>query len=79
MRIRVDGSRVINQWRDQTTRSFIATRRMTAGEHEVRVEWYERSAKAVARVNWRPIPPPTGGRSLSASVWSMLRRSLVSD
>jgi glucose/arabinose dehydrogenase len=55
IRVRVDGSRVINQWRDQTTRMFIATRRMTAGEHEVRVEWYERSAKALAKVSWGPI------------------------
>jgi hypothetical protein len=60
IRVRVDGSRVINKWRDQTTRTFIATRRMTAGEHEVRVEWYERSAKAVAKVSWVPIRGSTG-------------------
>jgi PKD repeat protein len=52
IRVWVDGSRLINQWRNQTIRTFTATRAMTAAEHEVRVEWYERTAEAVARVSW---------------------------
>ncbi len=52
IRVYVDGTLVINQWRDQSTRTFTATRSMTAGEHEVRVEWYERTNRAVAQVSW---------------------------
>jgi PKD repeat protein len=52
IRVWVDGLLLINQWRRQSTRTFTATRAMTAGEHEVRIEWYERTARALARVSW---------------------------
>jgi hypothetical protein len=41
--------------RNKTTGTFTATRAMTAGEREVRVEWYERLAEAVAQVSWAPL------------------------
>jgi hypothetical protein len=53
VRVRLDGSVVIDQWRDQAAATFVALRTVGAGAHDITVEYYERSGQAVARVSWR--------------------------
>jgi hypothetical protein len=48
----VDGGRIIDAWRDQPPTEYRATRSLTAGEHEVKVEYYENGGGAVAQVGW---------------------------
>ncbi len=52
IRVWVDGASVINAWRDQAPTTYQATVPLTAGTHEVRVEYYERGGGAVAEVSW---------------------------
>jgi hypothetical protein len=52
VRVWVDGSLIIDAWRDQGATEYRATRTLTAGEHEVKVEYYENGGGAVARVRW---------------------------
>ena len=55
VRVFVDGSRVIDRWVDvdsTTPAIYTATRTLTAGEHEVKVEYYERSGVAEIQVSW---------------------------
>lgn len=52
VRIWVDEEPVIDEWQDQSATTYTATREMTAGEHEVRVEYYENWGDAVTRVAW---------------------------
>ena len=52
IRVWVDGASVINAWRDQAPTTYQATVPLTAGTHEVRVEYYERGGGAVAEVRW---------------------------
>ena len=54
----VDGTLVINAWVDQGPTTYTATRTLTAGVHQVRVEYYEREVGAVAQVSWSGAPPP---------------------
>ena len=49
IRLWVDGSLVINAWIDQGATTYTATRTLTAGQHEVKVEYYENAWDAVAR------------------------------
>jgi glucose/arabinose dehydrogenase len=61
IRVWVDGTPVIDAWVDQPPSTYQATRSLTAGDHEVKVEYYENGGGAVARVNWQltqPPPPP---------------------
>jgi hypothetical protein len=44
----VDGDVVIDGWRDQSPTTYYADVRLTAGEHTVVVEYYQRSGGAVA-------------------------------
>jgi hypothetical protein len=53
VRVLLDGSRVIDQWRDQSATTYLALRTVAAGTHDVSVEYYERSGQATARVSWR--------------------------
>jgi hypothetical protein len=56
LRVFIDGQKRLEQWRDQivTTYSFDVT--MTAGNHEIVFEYYERTGSAVAQLHWSPAP-----------------------
>ncbi|PYM22709.1 MAG: hypothetical protein DMD78_13750, partial [Candidatus Rokuibacteriota bacterium] len=60
IRVFLDGSLIIDQWHDQPATTYTATRVITAGLHEVKVEYYERGGDAVAKVSWSGgTPAPT--------------------
>jgi chitodextrinase len=62
LRLWVDGALVIDAWKEQAPTTYQATRTLTAGEHALKVEYYENGGGAVARVGWQlnqlPPPPP---------------------
>jgi hypothetical protein len=67
IRVWVDGTQVIDAWKDQPPTTYQATRSLTAGEHVVKVEYYENGVGAVAKVSWQqsqspPAPSCTAGR-----------------
>jgi hypothetical protein len=60
IRLFLDGVQIIDGWRDQPATTYTATRTVTAGEHEVKVEYYDRQWDAVAQVSWvAGVPAPT--------------------
>lgn len=54
VRVWIDGVLIINAWRDQAPTTYTATRTLTAGNHEVRMEYYENAWGAVAQLSWAP-------------------------
>jgi hypothetical protein len=48
----VDGSLLINEWRDGARRDITADIPLTAGYHTLRVEYYEATGQASARLRW---------------------------
>ncbi|MEX0621419.1 MAG: Ig-like domain-containing protein [Candidatus Woykebacteria bacterium] len=52
MRVYVDGNIIIDQWQDQGATTYTADRTLTAGKHNVLVEYYENAGQAVARLGW---------------------------
>ena len=52
IRLYVDGAMVIDEWQDGARRERTSERQLTAGSHDLRVEYYERRGVAVARVWW---------------------------
>jgi hypothetical protein len=52
VRLWVDGTPIIDAWRDQAATTYQVTRYIPAGTHDVRVEYYERTGEAVAQVSW---------------------------
>jgi glucose/arabinose dehydrogenase len=56
IRVRVDGELLIDEWRDQDTTTFAATRALSAGPHQVQIEWYEARGDAVAGLSWARQP-----------------------
>ena len=52
IRVFVDGSRIINGWKDQSSTSYVQARWMRSGEHSVVVEYYEHGGDAVAGLQW---------------------------
>jgi hypothetical protein len=54
IRVYLDGTLVIDQWKDQSATTYTASRTVTAGNHEVKVEYYENGGDAVANVAVTP-------------------------
>lgn len=55
VRVFVDGVLIIDRWVDvgsTTPAVYTATHTLTAGEHEVKVEYYERTGVAEIQVSW---------------------------
>jgi LysM repeat protein len=61
VRVYVDGERIIDGWRDGGLRTYSADRSMLAGDHTVRVEYYDRTQIAQAYFWWKMVsgPAPT--------------------
>ncbi len=52
----VDSDLIINQWNDHAVLTFTADKRLSAGHHLIKVEFYENTGYAVARVSWELVP-----------------------
>jgi hypothetical protein len=55
IRLYLDGALILDQWRDQPAATYSVERALTAGAHNLRVEYYERAGGAVARVWWERV------------------------
>ena len=56
VRLYVDGHLVIDQWRETAPAVSLADLDLVAGFHQVRMEYYEASGGAVARLSWSRLP-----------------------
>lgn len=71
MRLFVDGVLLIDTWQDGARRELTADRRMTPGQHALRVEYYERGGNAIAQVCWEKISSTvTGDVRWRGEYWS---------
>lgn len=52
MRLWVDEVLLIDEWQNQPATQYEAVHTLTAGEHEVKVEYYESTGGSIARVWW---------------------------
>ena len=54
VRLYLDGQLLIDRWVDQGASTYTATRTLTAGTHQVKMEYYENTGDAVAKASWAP-------------------------
>ena len=59
VRVYVDGALIIDSWVDGARRGLTAERDLSAGEHNLRVEYYENVGDAFIRVWWERIASPS--------------------
>lgn len=59
VRLWVDGQILIDAWKDQAATLYQASRNFAAGDHEIKVEYYERGGDAVIQVSWANVPLPS--------------------
>ena len=57
VRVYLDDALIIDGWRDQQATTYMADRTLTAGNHTLRVEYYENTGAAVIFFWWQPLTP----------------------
>jgi hypothetical protein len=57
VRLYIDGQLKIDKWFDQEATTYTTDLFLHAGDHDVKLEYYERTGLAVARLNWALIGP----------------------
>jgi hypothetical protein len=57
VRLYIDGQVVINEWRNQPSTTYNVDVPLQAGNHEIRLEYYQATGPAQARLNWAPVSP----------------------
>jgi glucose/arabinose dehydrogenase len=64
VRLFVDGDKVLDKWFGQSRTTYTVTRELAAGDHELKLEYFEGSGDAVAKLAYErtsePPPPPAG-------------------
>ena len=60
MRLFFDNTSVLDSWIPQAPTTYTRDVDVAAGQHFIKVEWYDGSAGAIAKVSWAPVtePPP---------------------
>jgi len=61
VRLWVDGNLIIDKWYDHGVETFRADRELSAGRHQVRIEYYENTGAAVLEFSWSPIDSTAEG------------------
>jgi len=61
IRLLLDGTKIIDGWRDQAPTSYSTTVPVSAATHTIVVEYYQNGGGAVAIANYRPGSRPTSG------------------
>jgi Ig-like domain from next to BRCA1 gene/PA14 domain len=56
-RLWVDGNLLVDEWKDGAAREAKKDVALTAGDHDVRVEFYERGGVATLKMWWEVLPP----------------------
>ncbi|MCU1232338.1 MAG: Allergen V5/Tpx family protein [Candidatus Solibacter sp.] len=63
MRLYIDGSLMLDRWRDQASTFYSVQQQLAAGTHLITVEYYEHSGWSTAHVTWQnatpAVQPPT--------------------
>lgn len=62
VRVWLDGELIIDQWREQGATTFAADRSVSAGYHNLRVEYFDAYQLARIRFSWERIGEPEGWR-----------------
>ena len=65
VRLYVDSQRVIDQWRSMSGESHSAVVKLGKGAHEIRMEYYEQSGDASARLSWELLPSSNVGNIIT--------------
>jgi hypothetical protein len=59
VRLYIDNNLVIDKWQLQGATTYTTDQVLTAGNHTIRMEYYEHQVDAVAKLNWTQISSPT--------------------
>jgi hypothetical protein len=60
VRVWIDGELIIDAWNDHPLQTLTADRSLSAGTHQIVVEYYENEGGAVIQFGWAPAPPANG-------------------
>ena len=73
VRVWVDGDLIIDKWRDSSAVTYTAERRLSGGNHALRVEYYDNNQNATIRFWWERIDGAASYPDWRGEYWSNRR------
>jgi|GEM_PF-5541803 len=69
VRLYVDDQLILDDWRIGSIRTVTADRYLSAGEHTIRLEYYERTERAVVKLNWYTVSEQANAPAPNNNWW----------
>src|SRR5262245_2273417 len=79
VRLYIDGQLKIDKWFDQAPTTYTADVFLPSGSHDVKLEYYENSGGAVARLSWATVNPNNSPVALCQNVTVQAGAGCVAD
>lgn len=79
IRLVIDGTTVIDNWTSHTVTTNYGSLDLTAGQHDIQVEYYDDTGDGVAKILWRPPGQNYIGTVPSTKLYHLVGGSYVSD
>lgn len=68
-RLFIDDELLLDNWRTGSVRVINVDKELTAGEHEIKLEYFEESQKAIAKLGWYRLVDPASAAAPPAGAW----------
>lgn len=78
IRLVIDGTTIIDNWTSHTVAVNYASKVLTAGQHDIQVEYYDNTGDGVAKILWRPPGQDYTGTIPSTKLYHLVGGSYVS-
>lgn len=72
MAVWIDGQKIFDSWKDQPTKSYTFAKYLNTGLHPIRVDYYDKTGEAVAKLSWTISP------TVANSFWQSLQNMTAS-
>jgi hypothetical protein len=70
IKVWLDNTEIINGWKDQSPTEYKVTKSVSAGNHSIKVEYYENGGGAVAQFRWEQATTSSGNLALNKPTWT---------
>ena len=71
VRLYIDGALAIDKWLDQGATTYTVDNALSAGDHSIKMEYYENGGGAVAKMSYQQVASPAPSANIAAGLYKL--------